>query len=389
MIKLLAKLFIKDSNNYKDNTVRQKYGILCGFVGVILNLLLCAAKFIFGTLAASVAMVADAFNNLSDAASSIVQILGFKLASKKPDREHPFGHGRIEYIAGLVISFFILYMGLELVRRSIKSIINPQPIEFSILSLIILLLSILIKIYIYLYNHKIGKKIDSVAMEATAKDSLSDVIVTSVVVASIVMAPFTSFPVDAIGGTIVGLCIIKNGIESLKDTISPLLGQGATQEFVDQLQEVALSHPPISEIHDVLLHDYGPGCRVVTLHAEVPGNVDIFQLHDAIDAAEEDIAQKFKCQILIHMDPVDVENERLAQIKGIVNFEAARIDPGIQAHDIRIVATGSGRKLFFELRKPADLKMKDEDLMQKMHDAVQAKVPDLECVVKEINDAYL
>ncbi|MCR5187496.1 MAG: cation diffusion facilitator family transporter, partial [Treponema sp.] len=216
MIKLLAKLFIKDSNNYKDNDVRRKYGILCGFLGVILNLLLCAAKFIFGTLASSVAMIADAFNNLSDAASSVVQILGFKLASKKPDREHPFGHGRIEYIAGLIISFFILYMGLELVRRSIKSIINPEPIEFSILSLIILLLAIVMKVYIYFYNHNIGKKIDSVAMEATAKDSLSDVIVTSVVVVSIVLAPLTSFPIDAIGGAIVGLCIIKNGIGSLK-----------------------------------------------------------------------------------------------------------------------------------------------------------------------------
>ena len=389
MIKLLAKLFIKDSKNYKDNDVRQKYGILCGFAGVILNLLLCILKFIFGTLAASVAMVADAFNNLSDAASSVVQILGFKLASKEPDREHPFGHGRIEYIAGLTISFFILYMGLELVRRSIKSIINPEEIHFSLVSLIILLLAIVIKVYIYFYNHSIGKKIESVAMEATAKDSLSDVIVTSVVVLSIVAAPFTSFPVDSIGGIIVGLCVLKNGIESLKDTISPLLGQGASQEFVNQLEEVALSHKPISEIHDVLLHDYGPGRRVVTLHAEVPGNVDIFQLHDAIDAAEDDIAHKFNCQILIHMDPVDVENEDLSKIKEIVNEEASKIDTGIQVHDIRIVATSSGRKLFFELRKPANLKIKNEDLKTKMYNAVQSKVPTYECVVKEINDAYL
>ncbi len=389
MIKLLAKLFIKDSKNYKDNDVRQKYGILCGFTGVILNLLLCILKFIFGTLAASVAMVADAFNNLSDATSSAVQILGFKLASKEPDREHPFGHGRIEYIAGLIISFFILYMGLELVRRSIKSIINPEEIHFSLVSLIILLLAIVIKVYIYFYNHNIGKKIESVAMEATAKDSLSDVIVTSVVVLSIVAAPFTSFPVDSIGGIIVGLCILKNGIESLKDTISPLLGQGATQEFVNQLEEVALSHKPIFEIHDVVLHDYGPGRRVVTLHAEVPGNVDIFQLHDAIDAAEDDIAHKFNCQILIHMDPVDVENEDLSKIKEIVNEEASKIDTGIQVHDIRIVATSSGRKLFFELRKPANLKIKNEDLKTKMYNAVQSKVPAYECVVKEINDAYL
>ena len=389
MIKLLAKLFIKDSKNYKDNDVRQKYGILCGFAGVILNLLLCILKFIFGTLAASVAMVADAFNNLSDAASSVVQILGFKLASKEPDREHPFGHGRIEYIAGLTISFFILYMGLELVRRSIKSIINPEEIHFSLVSFFILLLAIVIKVYIYFYNHIIGKKIESVAMEATAKDSLSDVIVTSVVVLSIVAAPFTSFPVDSIGGIIVGLCVLKNGIESLKDTISPLLGQGASQEFVNQLEEVALSHKPISEIHDVLLHDYGPGRRVVTLHAEVPGNVDIFQLHDAIDAAEDDIAHKFNCQILIHMDPVDVENEDLSKIKEIVNEEASKIDTGIQVHDIRIVATSSGRKLFFELRKPANLKIKNEDLKTKMYNAVQSKVPTYECVVKEINDAYL
>ncbi len=389
MIKLLAKIFIKDYSNYSDSLVRRKYGILCGFAGVFFNVFLSVLKFIFGSLASSVAMIADSLNNLSDAASSLVQVLGFKLASKKPDREHPFGHGRIEYIAGLIISFFILYMGLELIKRSIKGIINPESVQFSIQSLVVMAFSIALKIYIYFYNHFLGKKINSVAMEATARDSLGDVLVTSVVFAGIICSRFTSLPLDAAGGLVVALFILKSGVETFKDTVSPLLGEGTTQAFFDELEKIALSHKPISEIHDVVVHEYGPGIRVVTLHAEVPGNVDIFELHDAIDAAEEDIAQKLGCQILIHMDPVDVDNERLTQIKKIVNEEVLNIDSGIKAHDIRIVRSDGVSKLYFELLKPPLLNISDNELKERLVNAVHARVPDLECIVKEINDAYL
>ena len=428
MIKLLARICIKNSHDYESPAVREKYGILCGFVGVFLNILLSTGKFIFGTLVASVAMVADALNNLSDAASSLVQIVGFKLASKKPDREHPFGHGRMEYVAGLVITFLILYMGVELVKRSIMAIIHPEPLEFSVISIFVMIFSILVKIYMYFYNHLIGRKIDSVAMEATAKDSLSDVVATSVVLLSVGLSPFTKLPLDGIGGVIVGLFIFKNGIDSLKDTMSPLLGQAATQKFVNQLEEEALLHPPISEIHDVMVHDYGPGKRIVTLHAEVPGNLDVFTLHDAIDAAEEDISKKFNCQIVIHMDPVDVENKRLAGIKKVVAQEAEKIAAGLKVHDVRLVGmenpwVGAGaeravqmagrempeqgrgpavaglsknatqgllpKKLCFDLLKPPELKMSDDELRKKMQAAVQKQFPDLICEVREVNSAYL
>lgn len=389
MINFLAKIFIKNSSDFKDNSVREKYGILCGIVGVFFNVVLCVVKFIFGTLSSSVAMVADSINNLSDAASSFVQILGFKFAAKKPDREHPFGHGRIEYIAGLVISFFILYMGIDLIRRSITTIFEPQKVEFSYISIIVMIIAIFVKIYIYFYNHIIGKKIESIAMEATAKDSLSDVIVTSVVVVSMILSKFTNFPVDSFSGIFVGIFIFKTGFESVKEIVSSLLGKAPTQELVNQLEEIALSHKPISEIHDVTIHDYGPGRKMITLHAEVPGNMNIFDLHDAIDAAEEDIAKKFNCQILIHMDPVDVENKNLEKYKEIIKTEAQKINPNLQVHDIRLVNCDDGTKLFYEVLKSDNFKLSDEKLKKMLSSSVQEKIPQVECILKEIDSAYL
>lgn len=389
MIKLLAKIFIKNYSDYKNNSVREKYGILCGVVGIFLNLILCVVKFIFGTLACSVAMLADSINNLSDAASSIVQIFGFRLAAKKPDREHPFGHGRFEYIAGLIISFLICYMGLDLIRRSVKSFFEPQNVEFSLISLFVMIFSILIKIYIYFYNHIIGKEIESLAMQATAKDSLSDVISSFVVVISVIFSKFTTFSLDSVCGFIVGIFILKNGFDSAKEIVSSLLGKAATQDLVNQLEKIALSHKPISEIHDVIVHDYGPGKKMITFHAEVPGNMNIFDLHDAIDRAEEDISKKFNCKILIHMDPVDVKNKNLEKYKEIIKTEAQNINPNLQVHDIRLVKCDDGTKLFYEVLKSDNLKMSDEKLKKMLSASVKEKIPQVECILKEIDSAYL
>ena len=286
MIRLLAKLFIKNNKDYKDQIVREKYGILCGGFGIFLNVILFALKFIFGTIAASVAMVADAFNNLSDAASSIVQILGFKLASKKPDSQHPFGHGRLEYVSGLAISFFILLMGFELIKSSITKLINPEPQNYNLFSILVMGFAILIKFYMYLYNHQIAKKIDSVTMEATAKDSFSDMISTSVVILSIIISRFTSFPVDGVAGIIVGVFILKTGYEAAKDTIGPLLGNPPSKELVESIEKELLQHKPIIGMHDLIVHDYGPGRMMISLHAEVPGYINIFDLHDVPDGAD-------------------------------------------------------------------------------------------------------
>lgn len=389
MVALLARIFIGKPGDYQDPGVRQKYGVLCGTVGVVLNIILCSAKFVLGAMTSSVATVADAFNNLFDAASSVIQIAAFRLASKKPDREHPFGHGRIEYIAGLVISFLILYTGIELVRKSIMCIMNPESVVFSWAALAVMGCAVLVKVYIYIYNHSVGKKISSVAMEATAKDSLGDVVVTCVVMAGMVSSRFTDFPVDAVCGIAVGGFIVKNGVSSFRDTVSPLMGLAATQEFVDRVEEIALGHKPIFEIHDVMVHDYGPGRRMVSLHAEVPGDVDVFELHDALDSCEEDIFRILGCRAVIHMDPVDLNDSRLMEIKKIIREEAGKIDPDLNVHDVRLVEKGGEKKILFELLKPPSLKMKDEELCTMVCGAVRMRLPDMECEVREINTAYL
>lgn len=381
MIKLLARIFIKDYTNYSDGNVRNKYGVLCGAFGIFINILLFALKFIFGTIAASVAMVTDAFNNLSDAASSLISILGFKLAAKKPDPDHPFGHGRLEYISGLIISFLILLMGFELIKDSVGAIKNPSPVEGGIVPVIVMCGAILAKLYMYVYNHGVGKKINSVSLEATAKDSLSDMISTFVVIGSIVASRFTSLPVDGIAGVVVGLFIIKTGIESATETIRPLLGMPPEKEFVVELEKELLLHKPICGMHDLVVHDYGPGRLMITLHAEVPGDMNIFDLHDVIDNAEVDISKKFNCHVTIHMDPVDVTNERLNELKVIISEECKKIDEQIMFHDVRMVPGTTHTNLIFDIVKPFSFKGSDEEIARLIKKSIHDRVNDVFCVI--------
>ena len=381
MINLLAKLFIKNHTDYSNERVRSQYGILCGAFGIFLNAVLFTLKFVFGTLAASVAMVADAFNNLSDAASSVVQILGFKLSTKKPDPDHPFGHGRIEYISGLVVSFLILYMGTVLLKDSVLSIIHPQAMKISLLSVIVMGISVLVKFYMYLYNHLTAKKIDSVAMEVVAKDSLNDVISTAVVIVALIGSRYTSLPLDGIGGVVVGIFILKTGFEAAKDTIAPLLGSAPSAQLVAQIEEELMKHKPIVGMHDLIIHDYGPGRMMISLHAEVPGNINIFSLHDVIDIAENDIAQRFNCHVIIHMDPVDTENKRLAELKQVLAEEVVKINPELKYHDVRMVPGDTHTNLIFDVVKPFSCFLTDEQLKLAIHNAVHAKCPDVYCAI--------
>ena len=381
MINLLAKLFIKNHTDYSNERVRSQYGILCGAFGIFLNAVLFTLKFVFGTLAASVAMVADAFNNLSDAASSVVQILGFKLSTKKPDPDHPFGHGRIEYISGLVVSFLILYMGTVLLKDSVLSIIHPQAMKISLLSVIVMGISVLVKFYMYLYNHLTAKKIDSVAMEVVAKDSLNDVISTAVVIVALIGSRYTSLPLDGIGGVVVGIFILKTGFEAAKDTIAPLLGSAPSAQLVAQIEEELMKHKPIVGMHDLIIHDYGPGRMMISLHAEVPGNLNIFSLHDVIDIAENDIAQRFNCHVIIHMDPVDTENKRLAELKQVLAEEVVKINPELKYHDVRMVPGDTHTNLIFDVVKPFSCFLTDEQLKLAIHNAVHAKCPDVYCAI--------
>lgn len=318
---------------------------------------------------------------LSDAASSLVQILGFKLSAKKPDPTHPFGHGRLEYIAGLIISFLILFMGIELVKSSINSLIHPVELESSTGAIVVMVLAILIKFYMYVYNHGIAKKINSVSMEATAKDSLSDTISTFVVIISVVASRFTKFPVDGIGGIIVGCFILKTGYEAAKDTIEPLLGTAPSKEFVDAIEKEVLRHKPITGIHDLVVHDYGPGRLMVSLHAEIPGDGDIFEMHDIIDVTEVDVAKKLGCHCVIHMDPIDRNNTRLDELKQILREELLKINSEISCHDVRMVPGVTHTNLIFDIVKPFSCTESDDELKNRIMKAILERTKNVYCVI--------
>ncbi len=388
MIIPFARLFIKDWKNFSDPVVRRSYGILCSVAGIILNLILFAGKLIAGLLARSVAMEADAFNNLSDASSSLISLLGFKLAGKKPDADHPFGHGRMEYISGLAISFLILMMGFELFKSSISAIINPVKIESGIIQIVVLAGAILIKLFMYLYNHGTGKKINSPTMEAVAKDSLSDMISTGIVILAMILSRFTSLPVDGIGGIIVAVFILKTGIECAKETINPLLGLPPTKEFVNEIEEEIMKHKPICGIHDLIVHDYGPSRMIMSLHAEVPGNLNIFDLHEVIDQTEVALQEKFNCMATIHMDPVDIDNKRLKLLKELAVKTAKEINEKISIHDVRMVPGEKNTNLIFDAVRPHDCTFSKEELKKELADRIHKAENDVNCVIT-IDDPYV
>lgn len=381
MINLLSRIFIKNRTDYHNPQVRTAYGILCSVFGIFLNILLFAAKLIGAIVSNSVAILADAFNNLSDAGSSIVSVISFKMSGKKPDADHPFGHGRIEYISGLIVSFLILFMGIELFRSSIDSIIHPKKVEGGIFSMAIIFISIFVKFYMFIYNRSVAKKINSPVMEAVAKDSLGDVVSTGVVVLSVVLGKFTSLPLDGIGGLIVAVFIFKGGIESCKDTINPLLGRPPEKEFVEQIEETVLSFKPILAIHDLIVHDYGPGRLMISLHAEIPGDQNIFALHEVIDHAEYELGRKFGCQATIHMDPIDIDNPRLAQLKEIAAEESQHMDCRFTIHDVRMVPGEKHTNLIFDLVRPHDCQMSENEIREKLAAAINARQPDVYCVI--------
>lgn len=344
---------------------REAYGIKCGITGIILNVLLFTGKLLAGIFSKSVAVIADAFNNLSDAAASVVTVAGFKLSGKKPDADHPFGHGRMEYIAGLIVSFLIFMVGLELIKSSVESIIHPEKTDSSIFTVCALVASICVKCIMYVYNHVIAKKICSPAMEATAKDSLNDCISTSVVLVTVIVnyfVPDFSLPLDGIAGLIVAVFILRSGYEAAKDTVDPLLGVKADPEFVKEIESCVLEHKPISGIHDLIVHDYGPGRLMISLHAEVPGNENIFDLHEIIDETEYEISERFGCQVTIHMDPVDVTNPELDTLKAYIKKVAAKIDEKLTFHDLRIVPGQGHTNVIFDIVRPNDCSLSEEDL---------------------------
>lgn len=370
MINLLSKIFIKNRDKVSDPAVRRAYGTLCSVYGIFLNVLLFAGKYFAGVLSGSVAIVADAFNNLSDAGSSIISLLGFAIAGKKPDLDHPFGHGRAEYLAGMLLSALIVAMGVELGKSSIEKIIHPEPVEAGLLPAVILLASIAVKFYMSRYNKAVGRKISSPSMEATATDSLSDSIATTVVLLSMGVSYFFHVNVDGWAGLLVAAFIIFAGYNALRDTLSPLLGKAPDPELVKEIEETALAHPEIVGIHDLIIHDYGPGRGFVSLHAEVNGKGEIFRLHDAVDQAEREIREKFGILATIHMDPIDCDNEQLNQLRQAVAEKLTEIDPRIKIHDFRMVPGPTHTNLIFDALVPAELKLSDRALEEQIENLV-------------------
>ncbi len=388
MITLLSKFFIKNRENTQDPGVRQAYGVLCGAVGIFLNLLLFGSKFLAGMLSGSIAITADAFNNLSDAGSSIITLIGFKMAGQKPDPDHPFGHGRIEYISGLFVSVIILLMGFELIKSSAEKIFHPEELTYSPTVLVILSASILMKCYMAAYNQSISKKINSSAMKATATDSLSDCLATAVVLAATLISHFTGLSIDGWCGVLVGLFICYAGFEAAKDTISPLLGQAPDPEFVKQVNDIVMSYDGVLGIHDMIVHNYGPGRILISLHAEVPADGDLLTLHDMIDVIEHKLRDTLHCSAVIHMDPVCVGDEETEHLKDLVTGCLKEISPSISIHDFRIVKGPTHTNVIFDIAVPYDFPMTDEELIETAQGRIQRENPNYFAVI-EVDKQYV
>ena len=382
MISLLAKKFIKNREDVTSPAVRQAYGMLCGIVGIGFNVLLFALKLLAGTFSGSIAITADAFNNLSDAGASIVTLLGFKLAGQKPDPEHPFGHGRLEYISGLIVSMVILLMGIELAKSAVEKILHPEAVEFTLLTGGILLASILVKLYMYLYNRAVGKKIGSAAMEATAMDSLSDCAATAAVLAATLIGHFTSLQIDGWCGIVVAALVLWAGVQAARDTISPLLGQPPAPEFVQRIEEIVLSSPVVQGIHDLIVHDYGPGHQFASIHVELPAEQDPLEAHDLIDNIERDFMKHDHLMVTIHYDPIVTSDAAVGVLRSRLTEKLRQLDPALSLHDLRIVPGKTHTNVLFDLVLPAGYAGDKVELLTQMEQFIKEQDPTYNCIIK-------
>ena len=377
MIEFLARVFIRHRDTLSPSALRQAYGQLCGAVGIGLNLLLFVGKLFAGTISGSIAITADAFNNLSDAGSSLVTLLGFRLAGRKPDPEHPFGHGRMEYISGLAVAGLILLMGVELGKSSLKKILSPEEIVSAPLVLAILAVSVAVKLYMFYYNRSIGRKIKSAAMSATATDSLSDAVSTTAVLIATLVGQFTGLNIDGWVGLLVALFILFSAYKAAKETLSPLLGQTPDPEFVDRIEQIVLSYPEVLNIHDLIVHDYGPGRMMISLHAEVSADGDLLQLHDVIDNAEHRLKKELGCMAVIHMDPIITNDAHTDALRMAVAEKVKSIDPRLTIHDFRTVPGSTHTNLIFDVVVPYDVKLTADEVRRRIG-----------ALVKELDENY-
>ena len=389
MTELLVKLFVKNSKDTKDTKVRLAYGNLAGIVGILCNVLLFAGKYIIGTLFGSIAIAADAVNNLSDASSNIVSLLGFKLGSKKADEEHPYGHARYEYLAGLVVCVIIVAIGLSLAKESILKVIHPSEVDCNVLMIVVLLISICVKLWMSIFNKKIGMRIESDTLIATAADSRNDVISTSAVVVATILCKVTGLNIiDGIAGIGVAVFILYSGIGLIKETLSPLLGKVPAAEFVNHITEKIQSYPGVIGVHDLMIHDYGPGNLFATVHVEFPAETPVIEAHEVMDEIERDFQEQEHMILTIHYDPIVEENAEVAEIRAFVSKAAKEFDERLSIHEVRLVPGNESGNVIFDCVKPAGFKISDSEISSYLQKRVTEWNQRYRCVIK-VEQSYV
>lgn len=380
----LVKRFVKNSENVSDIKVRESYANLAGIVGILTNSILFIIKLSVGLLSNSVSILADAFNNLSDAASSIITIIGFKMANKPADAEHPFGHGRIEYITAMIVSFMVMLVGLQFIKTSFERIINPSAVTFELIPFILLLISIGFKFWLSIFNKSIGNKINSSTLKATATDAMGDVFTSTTVVISFLISKFTTIPIDGYIGIVVALAIVYSGFSLIKETLSPLLGEPPDPVLVSNITDMVMSYDNITGIHDLIVHNYGPGRIMASIHAEIPSNIDIMEIHHIIDTAEREISKKLNIYLVIHMDPICIDTDEIIEARKIVEDVLRKYEEIKSFHDFRIIGEHDYKNLIFDIEvSPEYLNHQNDSavLISKIENDIKAKSHEYRCVI--------
>ncbi len=380
----LLKLTTKGNTDFSDNKIRGKVGYLAGIVGIVVNSILFIIKLVIGISISSIAVLADAFNNLSDAASSVITIIGFKLSNLPPDKEHPYGHGRIEYLSALIVAFMVMLVGFQFIKTSIDRIIHPKAVVFELISFIILLISIFFKIWLSIFNKKLGDKISSSTLKATSTDALGDVFTTSVVVVSLLASLFTDVAIDGYIGVLIALAILYAGFNLVKETISPLIGEAPSEELINSIKNGVLSYEYITGVHDLIVHNYGPGRTMASIHAEFPANIGVMDIHEVIDKAERELSEKLELHLVIHMDPISIDTKEIIKTRNEVE-EIIKDNPIIKSiHDFRIVGEGNKKNLIFDIVIDANKLSKDITEKSIEHDilsAIKRNSPQYNCII--------
>lgn len=382
MTDLLVRFFVKNYEKVEDKRVRSSYGILASIVGVICNVILFGVKLGIGMIINSISVMADAFNNLSDAASSIISFIGVKLASRPADKEHPFGHGRFEYIAALAVSFLIIQVGLTLFKNSFDKVLNPEAVEFNPILIGILALSILVKLWLMLFNRKLGNRINSTVMKATAADSMGDMLITFATIISAIIVGFTGLKIDGYIGLLVSIFVIIAGVGIAKDTLEPLLGQAIDRKLYTKVTDMIESYEGIVGTHDLVIHSYGPTHRMATIHVEVPNNINFEEAHETIDQIERDVLEQMDIFLVIHMDPIEVNDIFVLEKRDMVIDIIIKLEPKASIHDFRLVNGDHSINLIFDLVIPYSYSTKEEQkLLTNIIDEIRKKDPKYQCII--------